>query len=241
MHELREAMRGPIVVKKYSNRRLYATDESRYITLEELAEKIRGGRDVKVIDVATNDDLTQVTLTQVILESRGAGRLLPVPFLVQLIRMGDDALAEFFGRYLSAALELYLAAREGTRGVIGLSPFARIPLSPSNVIARLFSGLHAPAPRRESRYAGNDAPRQGAPPGWERVWEQELEEGMQAPTPEPPPDLPPFREITDADFEEPPTPQEAMSALDSLERQLAVLRRSISGKAKPAKKTKTSR
>ena len=230
--------RGPVVVKKYSNRRLYATDESRYITLEELAEKIRHGRDVKVVDVATNDDLTQVTLTQVILESRGAGRLLPVPFLVQLIRMGDDALAEFFGRYLSAALELYLAARESTRGVIGLSPFARIPLSPSNVIARLFSGLHAPAPR-SGHTAGFDAPRHGPHPGWERVWEAELAAEQRQPAPEPPPDLEPFRDIGPIERDETPTPAEALSALDSLERQLAALRRSLAVKAKPARKAKS--
>ena len=102
-----------MIVKKYSNRRLYDTEQSRYITQEELAEKIRLGAEIRVIDAATGDDLTQMTLAQIILESRGASRLLPVPLLVQLIRMGDDALAEFLGRYMSSALELYLHAKEG--------------------------------------------------------------------------------------------------------------------------------
>jgi len=83
------------IVKKYSNRRLYDTDESRYITLDELAQLVRGGSDVFVQDAKSGEDLTQVTLAHVILESRGGGRLLPVPLLVQMIRMGDDALAEF--------------------------------------------------------------------------------------------------------------------------------------------------
>ena len=79
-------------------RRLYDTGESRYITLEELSEKIRAGQDVRVVDAKTNEDLTQATLTQIIIESRGAARLLPPQLLTQLIRLGDDSLAEFFNR-----------------------------------------------------------------------------------------------------------------------------------------------
>jgi len=82
-----------VIVKKYSNRRLYDTEGSSYVTLEELADKIRQGADVRVLDAKTGEDLTQATLTQIILESRGAARLLPIPLLLQLIRMGDDALA----------------------------------------------------------------------------------------------------------------------------------------------------
>ena len=90
-----------LTVKKYSNRRLYDTIESRYITMEELAEKIRAGADVRVVDAKTNEDLTATTLTQIVVEGRGAARMLPVPLLTQLIRMGDDNLAEFFGRYVT--------------------------------------------------------------------------------------------------------------------------------------------
>jgi len=118
---------GPMVVKKYGNRRLYDTEESRYVTLEEVAERIRRGDDVYVVDAKTGHDLTQVTLAQIILESRGAARLLPVPLLRQLIRMGDDALAEFFGRTLSWSLDFYLLAKKGAqvlpRGPFGVMPF----------------------------------------------------------------------------------------------------------------------
>lgn len=61
-----------ITIKKYSNRRLYDTSESRYVTLEELADKIRRGSDVRVIDAKTEEDLTQAILAQIIIESRGA-------------------------------------------------------------------------------------------------------------------------------------------------------------------------
>ena len=90
-----------MLVKKYGNRRLYDTEESRYITLEELAGTVRQGKDVHVVDAKTGEDLTTATLAQIIIEGRGAGRLLPPALLVQLIRMGDDALAEFLGQYVT--------------------------------------------------------------------------------------------------------------------------------------------
>jgi polyhydroxyalkanoate synthesis repressor PhaR len=129
-----------VIVKKYSNRRLYDTEGSRYITLEELAEKIRLGAEVRVLDAKSNEDLTQVTLTQVILESRGAARLLPVPLLLQLIRMGDDALAEFFGRFLSGALDLYFQAKQGAQAISPYNPFVNVPFAATNALARLLMG-----------------------------------------------------------------------------------------------------
>jgi len=126
------------VVKKYSNRRLYDTDESRYITLEELTEKIRSGTDVRVVDAKTGDDLTQATLTQIILEGPSA-RFLPVPLLAQLIRMQNDALGEFFGKYVSAALEMYLSAKQGAHAVAPYFPFATLPFTATNAFARLFA------------------------------------------------------------------------------------------------------
>jgi polyhydroxyalkanoate synthesis repressor PhaR len=146
----------PLVVKKYGNRRLYDTEESRYVTLEELADKVRAGRDVRVLDAKTSADLTQVTLAQIILESRGAARMLPVPLLTQLIRMGDDALAEFMGRWVSAALEMYFQARQGAEAISPYVPMATAPFAATNALARLLLGAgsmlgvgherHAPPP-----------------------------------------------------------------------------------------------
>ncbi|MBK6684546.1 MAG: hypothetical protein IPG45_08730 [Deltaproteobacteria bacterium] len=129
-----------VVIKKYSNRRLYDTAESRYITLDELAQTIRSGKDVRVYDAKTNEDLTQQTLAQIILESRRAARLLPVPLLTQLIRMGDDALAEFFGRYMSWALQLYQEARAGAQAISPYNPFATLPFAATSALARFFTG-----------------------------------------------------------------------------------------------------
>ncbi|HSN99441.1 MAG TPA: polyhydroxyalkanoate synthesis regulator DNA-binding domain-containing protein [Candidatus Nanopelagicales bacterium] len=132
-----------MVVKKYGNRRLYDTEASRYVTLEELAARIRGGVDVQVIDAKTGADLTQSTLAQVILESRGAARLLPVPLLKQLIRMGDDALAEFFGRYVAWALEVYLQMRQGAQAILPFTPLGA-PLAMLGPLSRLLGSVPVP-------------------------------------------------------------------------------------------------
>jgi polyhydroxyalkanoate synthesis repressor PhaR len=128
-----------MLVKKYSNRRLYDTESSHYITLDELAERIRGGADVRIVDAKSGADLTQATLLQLILEGDSA-RLLPVPLLVQLVRMGDDAAAEFFSKYVSTAMEWYLAAKFGMQQAAPLLPFGNLPLQATNALFRMFSG-----------------------------------------------------------------------------------------------------
>jgi polyhydroxyalkanoate synthesis repressor PhaR len=129
-----------LVIKKYPNRRLYDTVESRYITLEDLAERIKAGLDVLVQDATTGADLTQATLTQIVLESRNGARLLPVPLLLRLIRLGDEALAEFLGRYVSWALEMYVQARHGARALMPLNPLANAPFAATDALARLVLG-----------------------------------------------------------------------------------------------------
>jgi polyhydroxyalkanoate synthesis repressor PhaR len=134
-----------VLVKKYSNRRLYDTVQSRYITLEQLAELVRAGADARVVDAKTGEDLTQATLTQIIIESRGGARMLPVPFLLQLIRLGDTALAEFLGRYLSWALDMYLQLKQGAQTVSTFNPLATLPFNATNALARLILGGLGPA------------------------------------------------------------------------------------------------
>ena len=78
------------VIKRYSNRKLYDTQESRYVTLEELEEMIRAGKEIRVLDAATGEDLTSVTLAQIILENERAHRAtLPTTLLHQLIKYGE--------------------------------------------------------------------------------------------------------------------------------------------------------
>ncbi len=128
------------IIKKYGNRRLYDTEESRYITQEELAASVRKGIDVTVVDAKSAEDLTQVTLTQILLESRNGSRLFPTPLLFKLVRLGDDALAEFFGRYVSWALEVYLQAKQGAAAMAPVNPLVNLPFSAGNALARLLLG-----------------------------------------------------------------------------------------------------
>ncbi len=130
-----------MLVKKYANRRLYDMEASRYVTLEELAERIREGAEARVIDAKTNDDLTQSTLAQIILESRGAAKLLPSSLLLRLIRMNDDALGEFLGRYISWALDMYLQAKQGAQALAPYNPLAMAPFEATSAMARLFGGM----------------------------------------------------------------------------------------------------
>jgi polyhydroxyalkanoate synthesis repressor PhaR len=111
-----------VLIKKYGNRRLYDTGDSRYVTLDELAAKIRSGSDLRVVDAQTNEDLTQATLTQIVLETGHASRFLPVQRLTQMIRLSDDSLAEFFSRYVTGALEVYLQAKRGVQTLASYNP-----------------------------------------------------------------------------------------------------------------------
>src|SRR5687768_13268006 len=93
------------VIKRYSNRKLYDTQESRYVTLEEIEEMIRGGREVSVVDAASGEDLTSVTLTQIILENERNHRAnLPAAFLHQLIKHGE-AWQDFVQKSMKSSLE----------------------------------------------------------------------------------------------------------------------------------------
>ena len=93
------------VIKRYSNRKLYDTQESRYVTLEEIEEMIRTGREISVVDAASGEDLTSVTLTQIILENERTRRAsLPSAFLHQLIKHGESW-QDFVQKSMRASLE----------------------------------------------------------------------------------------------------------------------------------------
>jgi polyhydroxyalkanoate synthesis repressor PhaR len=93
------------VIKRYSNRKLYDTQESRYVTLEEIEEMIRGGKEISVVDASTGEDLTSVTLAQIILENeRNRRAALPAAFLHQLVKHGE-AWQDFVQRSMRSSLE----------------------------------------------------------------------------------------------------------------------------------------
>ncbi len=86
------------LIKRYSNRKLYNVDASSYVTLDDIAEMVRRGDEVKVVDYATGADQTAVTLTQVIFEQeKKLGGLLPQAFLTRLLRVGNTTLQTIRG------------------------------------------------------------------------------------------------------------------------------------------------
>jgi polyhydroxyalkanoate synthesis repressor PhaR len=106
-----------VVIKKYSNRKLYDLNRSRYVTLEEIAEMIRQGRQVKIVDADNQEDLTNVTLVQILLEEEKRRNLLPVAFLHRLIKYGE-MYQDVFRQYLSSSLDAMLSMqREAKKGI----------------------------------------------------------------------------------------------------------------------------
>ncbi|HTV34747.1 MAG TPA: polyhydroxyalkanoate synthesis repressor PhaR [Methylocella sp.] len=92
----------PITIKKYANRRLYNTDTSAYITLEDLAAIVKKGDDFVVYDAKSGEDITRSVLTQIIFEqeSKQGQSLLPITFLRQLIRFYGDSMQMLVPSYL---------------------------------------------------------------------------------------------------------------------------------------------
>jgi polyhydroxyalkanoate synthesis repressor PhaR len=106
----------PVIIKKYANRRLYNTDTSTYVTLEDLAEMVRGERDFVVYDAKTGEDLTHAVLTQIIVEQESRGtNLLPIGFLRQLIRFYGDSMQKLVPSYLEFSLDSLTKQQEQYR------------------------------------------------------------------------------------------------------------------------------
>jgi polyhydroxyalkanoate synthesis repressor PhaR len=96
--------RDPKVIKRYTNRKLYDTVESRYVTLDEIAQMIKGGAEVKIIDNRSKEDLTSVTLAQIIFEEEKKRSQMPLGVLREIIRHGGEAVAGFYQEKVSGRL-----------------------------------------------------------------------------------------------------------------------------------------
>jgi polyhydroxyalkanoate synthesis repressor PhaR len=103
---------GELLIKKYGNRRLYDTEESRYITLEDLARIVKAGRDVKVVDAKSGKDLTKAVLLQIITEREEDHDVLPVTFLKKMIQLSDQTVRDSLHRYLRVSLDAFLGAQK---------------------------------------------------------------------------------------------------------------------------------
>ncbi|HSC19087.1 MAG TPA: polyhydroxyalkanoate synthesis repressor PhaR [Rhizomicrobium sp.] len=107
---------GPVVIKKYANRRLYNTQTSSYVTLDHLCEMVKDGIDFEVRDARTGEDITRSVLTQIIFEEENKGQnLLPIRFLRHLIGMYGNSLQGLVPGYLDMSMESFAKNQEQMR------------------------------------------------------------------------------------------------------------------------------
>ncbi len=100
------------IIKRYTNRKLYDTVESRYVTLDEIAQMVKAGTEVKVLDNRTKEDLTSVTLTQIIFEEEKKTARISLRTLRELIRSGGDRAVQFVGDAQAELRERVEAVRQ---------------------------------------------------------------------------------------------------------------------------------
>lgn len=122
---------GPRVIRKYPNRRLYDTVESRYVTLADIRRLVVERVDFVVVDRKSQQDITRSILLQVIAEQEGAGEsLMSRDFLSQVIRSYGSGLQDFVGRYLDESLKLFSREqreiRERFKSVVGVDPLETV-------------------------------------------------------------------------------------------------------------------
>ena len=107
---------GPIIIKKYANRRLYDTSTSSYVTLEHLSDLVREGQDFEVRDAKSGEDLTRQVLTQIIFEHETKGQgALPLNFLRQLIGFYGGGAQAYLPSFLEMSMNSFSQAQKEWR------------------------------------------------------------------------------------------------------------------------------
>lgn len=110
--------RKSVIIKRYQNRKLYDTENSTYVTLDDISQIIRRGEDVRVIDNKTKEDLTSVTLTQIIFEEEKRNKSnLPLTALRKIIQGGGDAIIDLVSKTTETAYEKIHHARENAENL----------------------------------------------------------------------------------------------------------------------------
>jgi polyhydroxyalkanoate synthesis repressor PhaR len=122
---------GPRVIRKYPNRRLYDTVESRYVTLADIRRLVVERVDFIVLDRKSQQDITRSILLQVIAEQEGGGEsLMSRDFLSQVIRSYGNGLQDFVGRYLDESIQLFAKEqrelRDRFKNVVGVDPLETV-------------------------------------------------------------------------------------------------------------------
>jgi len=119
------------IIKKYPNRRLYDTEISSYITLEEVRQLVLDGEDFEVRDAKSGDDLTRSVLLQIISEHEETGQpMFTTQLLSQVIRFYGDSMQGFMGSYLEKSLQIFLDQQQKFRSqlnnILGQTPWSML-------------------------------------------------------------------------------------------------------------------
>jgi polyhydroxyalkanoate synthesis repressor PhaR len=123
--------RKTVVIKKYGNRRLYDTTHSRYINQDEVAEMVRAGLEVQVVDAATGEDLTRLVLTQIVVEhAKGPDSAFPLDILRQMVVACGKATQENTLKYTKAVLDMYQNAYRAMAPPLNPFEFIQPPAVP---------------------------------------------------------------------------------------------------------------
>ena len=117
----KNATSEPIVIKKYANRRLYNTDTSSYVTLEDLCVMVKDGAEFIVYDAKSGEDLTRTILSQIIFEQEAKGEhLLPTNFLRSIIGFYDNSLKGFVPHYLESTMKTFTGNQDKMQEMLGM-------------------------------------------------------------------------------------------------------------------------
>ena len=117
-----------IVIKKYENRRLYDTTHSRYVNLDEVAQMVRDGRDVQVLDAITGEDRTRAVLTQIVVEQAKDGHsAFPLDVLRQMVVASGRVTNEAALTYMRGVFDMY---QNAYRAVSPVAPAHGVPPTP---------------------------------------------------------------------------------------------------------------
>jgi polyhydroxyalkanoate synthesis repressor PhaR len=153
----------PVVVKKYANRRLYNTEASSYVTLDDLAAMVRKGRDFVVYDAKSGDDITRSVLTQIIVEQEAKGEnLLPIPFLRTLIGYYGDNMQTMVPRYLEFTMGAFARQQEQVRRNMETAMGGFMPFGDLSEVGKQNMAMMERAMSLFSPFARNEAPAAGS-------------------------------------------------------------------------------
>jgi polyhydroxyalkanoate synthesis repressor PhaR len=133
-------MSESLTLKRYPNRRLYDTEQSRYVTLAQVTAMIKRGRAVEVREAGSDEDVTAFVLTAILLEeAKRKHALLPAPILHLLIRFGDNLLVDFFQNSLQGIIQAYLTQKASFDE--GLRRWVQMGLDVTDNAAKVMSGI----------------------------------------------------------------------------------------------------